>query len=41
MHDALVQGRDPEFQACSPLAEFTLQQCVVLALALPCGKVHW
>ena len=21
--------------------EFALQQCVVLAVALPCGKVHW
>jgi hypothetical protein len=40
MHDALVQGREPEFQTCRPLAEFALAQHVVLAVALPCGKVH-
>jgi hypothetical protein len=40
MHNALVQGRESKFRACSPLAEFALQQREVLAVAVPCGKVH-
>ena len=40
MHDALVQGCQPKFKACRPLTQSALQECVLLAVAVPSTTAH-